>query len=462
MYSPRNVICYIAVLLLFVRCTNESFTGSFDEVFYATTDTLRFDTVFTVVGSVTQTIKLFNRDNTPLRIESIKLGGGIHSPFKLNINGKPGPMAEAFSIPAHDSIYIFVSVRIDPTSTENPFLVRDSIEIKHAQKTKFIQLSAYGQHAVYLKHERIKTNTTWNAKLPVIIQGSLVVEEGAQLTMEKGSRIYVHASAPIIIEGTLKAIGTKKDSICFRGDRLDKDYRELPGSWPGIYFRNSSKNNTLHFVQVQHAYQGIVVGRRNGTAPNLTIDQSIIDHCYETGLLAEGSFIKMTNTLIRNCGANIVITGGGEYDLNHCTIVAYSTPYIPHKNPVFSLANWDSTTSTRSFDTKVSCRNSVLWGESNILDDEILISKKGHAVFDMQLENCLYKSKTAPLISGSANMVNQPPLFDSIDTKGRHFDFRIQKGRSPLINKGKPTGILVDLEGKPRDNQPDIGCYEKQ
>jgi hypothetical protein len=60
------------------------------------------------------------------------------------------------------------------------------------------------------------------------------------------------------------------------------------------------------------------------------------------------------------------------------------------------------------------------------------------------------------------NIVNQPPKFDSIREASRYYDFRINKGVSPAINKGKNLAVALDLEGKLRDAQPDIGCYEKQ
>lgn len=462
MNTIRISVTLICGLLLFNSCTTDSFTLSFDEAFYTSTDTLRFDTVFTKAGSVTKTVRIFNRGNEPLRFESIQLGGGSSSPFQLNVNGIAGPSASAFSIPANDSIHIFVSVRIDPNNKENPFLVSDSIKLIHSQQIRSIHLSAYGQNAVYLKNERIKSNTTWTAALPYVIEGSLWIQEGALLTIEKGTRIHVNASAPIIADGTIRATGTKKDSISFQGDRLDRDYRNLPGSWPGIFFRNNSRNNLLEYVTIQNAYQGIVLSKKNGSDTQLTIDQSIIENCFETGLLANGSSVKMINTRISNCGTNIMITGGGEYDFNHCTIVAYSTPFIPHKKPVLVLTNWDSSGTINASTTKALFRNSVFWGENNLLQDEIMISKRGTALFDLQLENCLYKAKSTDNIGGTQNLINQPPLFDSVDEKGTYFDFHINKGRSPLINKGKPTGTITDLDGVLRDNQPDIGCYEKQ
>jgi hypothetical protein len=59
--------------------------------------------------------------------------------------------------------------------------------------------------------------------------------------------------------------------------------------------------------------------------------------------------------------------------------------------------------------------------------------------------------------------VNTPPMFDSINTQLKYYNFRLQPG-SPAIDKGVNTGISIDLDGKPRPVGllPDLGCYEKQ
>jgi hypothetical protein len=76
--------------------------------------------------------------------------------------------------------------------------------------------------------------------------------------------------------------------------------------------------------------------------------------------------------------------------------------------------------------------------------------------------NNIYKVQQDPSFSTlTNNLKNQDPLFDSINTGSRYFDFRLQTRPSPAINKGILTGILTDLDGKPRDSEPDMGCFEK-
>jgi len=53
-------------------------------------DTLRFDTVFTELGSATRFFKVYNRNNRPLKISRIFIEAGDESKFRLNIDGIPG------------------------------------------------------------------------------------------------------------------------------------------------------------------------------------------------------------------------------------------------------------------------------------------------------------------------------------------------------------------------------------
>ena len=57
------------------------------------TDTLRFDTVFTALASATQAIKIFNPQNERVVLSSVRLEGGNASFFQLNVEGRSGRQA---------------------------------------------------------------------------------------------------------------------------------------------------------------------------------------------------------------------------------------------------------------------------------------------------------------------------------------------------------------------------------
>jgi hypothetical protein len=184
--------------------------------------------------------------------------GGNTSPYKININGMAATEANDIELAAEDSLYIFVTVNIDPNLDNLPFIVRDSIQVKYNGNTKFVQLEAFGQNANFLRNRIIETNTTWSSRLPYVILDRLQIGTNTTLTLEPGCKVYCHANAPILVDGTLITNGTKDQPVIFAGDRIDEAYKDLPASWPGIYFRETSKSNELNFTTVKNAYQAIV------------------------------------------------------------------------------------------------------------------------------------------------------------------------------------------------------------
>lgn len=468
------VFSLLLLAFFFTACKKESFITSPDARISISADTLHFDTVFTSTGSVTKAFKIINENNQQLRLNSITLKGGIGSAFKINADGTPGPSLNNIEIGANDSIYIFVNVSINPNTGNLPFVVQDSIEIVYNGNNRLVQLEAWGQNANFLRNQKIVGNIIWNSPLPYVILGGLQIDTTATLTIEKGTRIYLHADAPILVDGSLKVNGQKHDSsrVYFQGDRLDEPYKNFPGGWPGIYFRGRSKDNVLQYAVIKNAYQALVAEQASINAnPKLTIKQCIIDNTYGAAIYGVRTSITAENCLISNAaaeknqGSNLFLVYGGTYNFSHCTVVSYSNAYIPHVNPVVTIANYvqPQPGSFLTADLNASFTNCIFWGENGPVDDEVVTYKQGTGAFNISFTNCLWKVKTNPANSNIvATLNNQPPLFDSVDVAKRFYNFRL-KDSSPAINKGIATGLLTDLDGNNRaSGLPDMGCYEKQ
>lgn len=462
--------------LFFVCCKKETFITSADARIGISADTLKFDTVFTTIGSVTQSFKIRNDNNQKLKISSIRLFGGAASSFQLNIDGQATGTATNVELRANDSLYIFVKITINPNATNLPFIVRDSIKVDFNGNSKWIQLQAYGQNARFLKNQKIITNTTWDNQLPYVIVGGVIVDTLATLTIEKGTRIYCNANAPLIINGTLKVNGLKDtiNRVYFRGDRLDAVYKDLPGGWPGLIFTNSSKENLLNYAVIKNAYQSIVIaGGAGNIIPKLTLNECIIDNAYDIGLFAFNSSVNSRNCLFSNCGndanlgeggSNILIRAGGKYNFDYATIATFSNAYQLHKQPVVFLSNNDGLNTAALI---ANFNNSIIYGEGGLAENEIVTDKKGTGQFDVNLTNVLYKVKTDPAntIISMGSLKNINPIFDTINIGRRTYDFRLRANESPCINKGAAsTSIVFDLDGTIRKKgiATDLGCYEKQ
>ena len=462
-------IYYLFIVSFFViisSCKKESFITSTDALLRTSVDTLHYDTVFTSAGSITQSFKIFNPNNQKLKLSNVQLMGGSTSFFKINVDGVSGTSFNDVEINANDSVYVFALVTINPNAANLPFIVKDSIRINYNGNVKFVQLDAFGQNANFLRNRRITTDSTWNNTLPFVILGSLTIDSAKTLTIRKGTKIYCNANAPIIVNGTLKAIGEKFDStrIKFAGDRLDEPYKNFPGSWPGIYFNRSSKDNVLQYCILRNAYQGVIVQSPAANSnPKLLMQECILDNIFDVAIGGSNTTIDVRNTLISNCGYNMFITAGGTYNLNHCTLVSYGNNYLQHKNPVLTISNIAGVNATNNLNCSI--KNSIIYGDGGIVDDEISITKQGTTTFITTFDNVLYKLKNAD--PATANFTgnklrNILPNFDSVNTSSRFFNFRLRP-TSQAINKGNNTGLLFDLDGNNRNvGLPDLGCYEKQ
>jgi hypothetical protein len=450
----------LSFTLFLLACRKDSFISSADARVSISADTLHYDTVFTTVGSVTQSFKIINENNQKLRLSSVKLMGGAGSKYKINVDGIATTEATGIEIEANDSVYVFVQVNIDPNADNLPFIIRDSIQVSYNGNDRLVQLEAWGQNAHFFRNKEVVTNETWTNDLPYVIQGYLYIDTNQTLNIEKGCRIYVHADALIIIDGSLKVNGEKDtiDRVYFRGDRLDEPYKDYPASWPGIYFSNSSKDNVLNYTVIKNSFQSIAAEGLSPNGPKVILNQCVIDNSYDAGIIALNSSIEATNCLISNCGRNIAIGKGGDYQFTHCTVVSYSNNFIEHKAPVLSVSNTDGT-STASLNAVF--RNCIFWGENGLVDDEVVVEKNGsdNVNFDFNL----WKVKSPPqniLFDGIIN--NEPPQFDSIDVANNYYNFRLKDG-SPAIDTGTDAGIIIDLDSKPRPVglKPDLGCFEK-
>jgi hypothetical protein len=460
-------IISISILILFFSCKKESFITSPDAQVAISADTLKYDTVFTTTGSVTRFFKIINENDQKLRLSSVKLMGGNGSVFKINVDGFTGPLVTNVEIEANDSVYVFVSVSINPNAANLPFVIRDSIQVAYNGKERLLQLEAWGQNAHFFRNKKISSNETWNNDLPYVLLGSLQIETNKTLTINKGCRIYVHADAPIIVDGTLQVNGQKDtaDRVYFRGDRLDEPYKDFPAGWPGIYFSSSSKDNVFNYAVINNAYQALAVQDPSLNAnPKLTLNECIIDNAYDAGIISVNSSIRARNSLVSNCGKNVVLIKGGDYQFTHCTVASISNNYIFHREPVLFVSNYVLINNSPVVANLTALfRNCIFWGENGTVENEVVVAKSGSSTFNVNFDYNLWKVQTAPSnIIATQIIGNQNPAFDSINVSKKYYDFRL-KNSSPALNKGSNAGITNDLDGKLRPvGLPDLGCFEKQ
>jgi hypothetical protein len=463
--KPLTAILLVSfAVLAATSCRKESFNTSTEARLDIGRDSLLFDTVFTTAGSITKYFVIRNDNKQKINISNIQLMGGAASAYKMNVDGTQGIQFTNLELAANDSMYVFVRVNVNPTAANQPFVIKDSVRIEWNGNRLHKQLEAWGQNANYIRSTIFQGNFTWTKTKPYVILGGMIVDTNSVLTIQPGTRIYLNADAPFIVDGTLIVNGTKTDSVVFKSNRLDDPYRDYPGAWPGIYFRGSSINNRLTYTYVQNSYQGVVVEKPSGNAnPKLVMNNCYLDNIFDVAVLGINTSITANNCLISNCGNNIALIYGGTYNFTHCTAASFSNLFVTHKNPVLVASNFvKQNNQILSSPLNANFTNCILWGDEGFVENEVVTEKQGAEVLNLTFNNVLYRAKADPANTTLNNVVkNTNPSFDSIDAGKRFYSFKLKAG-SPAINKGIVTFLTTDIDGKPRVGLPDLGCYERQ
>ncbi|WP_139188084.1 hypothetical protein [Arachidicoccus rhizosphaerae] len=464
---PSLCILLLTVLLLgfTTSCQKDQLVSGSTVSLYNETDSLQFDEVFTTQPQPTQQVKIFNGSEGTVSINNIKLAGGSKSPFKINVNGQAGTDFSNLNLAKNDSLYVFVTVTLPEHDKDTPFDVLDSIEYQYGNKTGKIILSATGINAFYLPGGNISHDTTWTDQRPIVISGNITVAEGATLQIKPGAQIYTKAGKGILINGRLEALGSADSAaqILMTGSRLDAPYNNMPGSWQGLNFGPSSKNNHLTFVHLYNAVNAIsdtdkpISGFNVLTTSAISLNNCIIMQSAKEALLFRHSSATISNCLIYNSGMAIRAMGG-SYSLQYLTLAGYSNDYIYHTNPLLYLA--DHNGQGNQDPLLLSATNCIITGDNDALDE--LAVDNVYNQFTLSFQNDLIKAVNLPSIGTFTNcLLNVDPAFTLVDNRSSTYDFQ-PLSISSVIASAKPIqGITADLLGRLRDpSAPTIGCYE--
>jgi len=421
-------------------------------------DTISFDTVFTGRGSATMELRAVNRGNEPLRIDRIWLGGGTTSPFRLNINGDPVTETGESVIAQGDSIFIFVEVTIDPVGGDLPLAVTDSMNFRSGNNAGRVILEAWGQD-IRVVSGNITGNTAWTEGKPYVVDGSLFIDTLARLTLEPGTRVYMHHRALVTVAGTLHSSGTAEKRVIFATDRLEKDYEDVPGRWQGVRFLDCSHNNTLNYTTIRNAEIAVSIEGSTSAEPDITMNGAMIMHNTVASLAARSAKVFAVNSLFVHSGYSTVsLRDGGDYEFIHCT-VSNRWEYSFRPEPALLIDPGSGSM------PEVRLVNSVVSGS---LSNELLIDASAQvAAAGFRADSSLIKVDTVTASWYSTvlfrHVITKPePRFISES----EWDFRPDT-LSPLLDRAGRTETVAwpfDIRNKPRpyDSGPDIGAFERQ
>ena len=217
----RGIILFSVFLSIFSSCQDgDDFSDDKSLILSFSSDTIRFDTVFTTIGSATRQFKIYNKNSRSLVIGSVELMNPAKSGFRMNIDGEKGTKLSNVEILKKDSLFGFIEVIVNPTNNENPLLIRDSIRFETNGNIQYLQLEAVGQDVYIWKGGRITQDSVITGKKPLLVYDSIVIDKGVTATMAEGTKVFLRNNASIRIHGTLIASGTIEKACHFQGRPL--------------------------------------------------------------------------------------------------------------------------------------------------------------------------------------------------------------------------------------------------
>lgn len=492
----KNMVRWTALcgglLLLFTLafCQKEKFTSDPADKLEFSTDTLRFDTVFTQLGSATRYFKIYNRHKESIRISRIFLEKGANSRYNLNIDGISGDDQENLEIAPNDSMYVFAEVTIDPNDDASPFVVDENVLFETNGNVQKVVLEAFGQNANYIPSRFGAGGAVgfgcnggeivWDDPRPYVIYGVVVIDS-CTLRLPKGTRVYVHGGLGKFIDddgltqryndgfiafsgqGKLIVEGTKDEPVIFEGDRLEPEFAEDPGQWTGLWLQSGTTGHSINHCIVRNS----IIGIRVDSAADLTLRNTQIYNTASSGLIGIHAKIRAENCLFHsNTGYGIQLEYGGDYDFKYCTVGSYGVD-----GEALRMGNalcLDETCGLFAANKLLArFQNCILMGSRS---DQITLFDRleDPAQFDYEFKNCIVRVKDLIKPTGFPDFPDhcQPCIFadaqDTIFVNVNQYDFHLDTLHSIANRYAIPVpGIDQDLDGKVRDVLvPDAGCYE--
>ena len=451
-------------------------------------DTLSFDTIFSTLGSTTKQFMVYNPNKEALKIESIRVANAGQSGFRINVDGRKGDSFQGIDIWGKDSLYISVEVTINPTGVNRPVVIEDSILFFTNGVKQSVLLQAYGQDIHLIKGGVVYTSdTTLDGDLPYLVYDSLVVAEGATLTIAPGTTIYMHHNAGITVAGTVKAVGSQEKPIVIRGDRSDYiplvdmnlPYDLIPGQWKGLFFQASSFDNEFDYVTVRNGMTGLTFYESTPERLKIRINNSQFTNMDSTVFSATNCYIDVINSELSNAALSTVALTGGKYHFIHCSIVNYKRLGNSRERPCLLLADYIENGAKTSLPLQQAFFDNCIIDGSWSADStkqyggEISFISQSQDVtgndktFNYRFTSCLIKTARVESDRFVQCLFVKSPAYLKIGAKedGYAFDFRLANKSAGIgaANRSISEIYPVDRYGVNRlssDTGPSVGAYE--
>ncbi len=495
---PSLFIALFIVLISQSSCKRDAYEDTSSSPLRFSTDTVVFDTIFTTVGSITKRLKVYNDHDKKIKISNISIAGNSPGVYSMNVDGEKGNDLDDIEILGNDSMYIFLEAIIDMTSENAPFYRKDSITFLTNGSIQDVDLIAWGQNAHYyyknnadsfytgdgdtllFSHYLIDQDTHWENDKPHLVFKSVIVRNGATLTIDPGAKIYLHTNANIIVHDNAKLNingGTSEESrVLITGDRLDDFYKTLPGQWGRIWYCQDAGSSFIKNADISNGTTGIYLGGpyiaeefTTSLTPELNIEKTKVTNMLRHGLLFQSAQAKVDNAEISDCGEmNLFAYIGGDYQFRHCTFANY---FGGRKSPVLVLTNYvtdDQLDIDYHRNLSIEMHNSIIYGG---FESELVLDNDEINQFDYSFNHCLIRLDDEDFDLNDVShyrscLFNEDPSFIK-KYQSRTSNYQLdtlsvaQNAAHDSIAELLP--LQLDLLNNIRwlDEGPDIGAYER-
>ena len=488
MRIPLHIVLFVLIPLFFVSCQEEKVSSDASMRLSFSADTVRFDTVFTTIGSSTQAVMVYNKNKNAVNIQSVEVSSSY---FQINLDGENDRnRLRDITLNGGDSLFLFIRATIDPQDVNSPVFLTDSVQFMVNGNGQQIRLEAYGQNVNLIRTSSRLTQLAdchFTADKPylvfdtLLLTGTTVIDEGATLYMHNGTSLYMY--------GPVRARGTLDNPIRITGDRLDRLFPKVPyqmasGQWGGVYLLSISdqsgesvseqtgETDTLNYVEILSGNVGLFVYSDKVESPRrLVLSNARIHNHAKYGVVFQNTDATVYNSEISNCASYCMYLSGGNYLLTHNTIASffgypYSNLNIHTTGREDVPAVYINVTDSAGTITSARLYNNIITGARKHSLEMDTVIENG---YNGELANnyLLTDSILAPWSHDNVYAGDKDTVFVNtfyLYKEYVYYDFRLDSV-SPARSIGSPSFAKPypsDRLGFPRQEPVDAGCYQWQ
>ena len=368
-YMIKRLFFFIAsVACLLTACSdNDSFTTDRSQILSFSQDTVRLDTMFSGVPSVTYTFWVHNRSNDGLRINTVRLERGNQTGFRVNVDGTfLNPVAQDLEVRKGDSLRVFVEITSYETHSIEPQLVEDNLlfalESGVVQK---VNLRTYSWDAEMVTDLEVDHDMTIEMEKPLVVYGNgISVAPDVTLTL-RNTTIYFHNDAQLKVEGRLMV------ENCV----IAKMAKEMELSLDGIEIVNGAEGCWMTDSEVRNAWDGMTAD-----STQVVLNNCVIHNSRGYGLYARNSKVQLDFCQLSNAEVDCLALYGCEAIIDHCTLAQFYP---------FALSGEALLFSPDSKSLQLLCTNTLITG----YDEDVFegVMRDGETI-DYHFINCLIRT----------------------------------------------------------------------